>query len=684
MVHGAPSDVRIRTILFASLLVPVVALAQQGSEPVLLEARIGSVASAILLVRRSGDDVLLPRAALLALAGLATPSSPDSTDRFIPLDSARALLRERMEVDWEALVLTISDSHGLPVSRRAARAARRAALWDADSSICLGVRAPMAPRTILLDYSIAGAPGSARGLDGALRVGSGALGGSLGATWSPRTAVAVSWLRPIDSRFVRQLRVGDVQAAPITAPLRDAVILGNAPPVRDLGFGTQEITGTASPGTDVEILSRGELVAWTTTDAHGRYRVDVPLTYGANSVSVVARDSAGEDVRLEHRDILVTPDMLPAHSLEYTLADGRCASARCRHASIAEVRLALSNRLTISTTGAMMHDSAGPMTRSELRVVSRVRDAIVLSTRATSDGPVTVNVIAGASPNAMSGATLRWRPARDTQAAHRGALSGSGALDWLPFATPRVAVHMSGAFAESAALWRARASITLAGAGFRMEPFVHAVGDGAVHSTSLVPGVAVAGFGGRHVPGALHARIDHEQRVLATSVFAHGIALDASVTWRSATPRPTLRLSVARRTAAGRYATTMLRDADAPPMTMHTFDGSLIADLAHARVSSVSHTGAGALRGHVFVDVNHNGVFDPGEPTVADAALTIGGIHVETDARGEYTVWGLAPFTPLVLRIESLPAPYAQRDRPFRVELLPDAVATLDVAVARE
>ena len=60
------------------------------------------------------------------------------------------------------------------------------------------------------------------------------------------------------------------------------------------------------------------------------------------------------------------------------------------------------------------------------------------------------------------------------------------------------------------------------------------------------------------------------------------------------------------------------------------------------------------LSGRVYLDVNANGIRDPGEPAIVNARVLIGSLSARTDSAGAYHVWDLVPFEPVMVSLDSL------------------------------
>lgn len=387
------------------------ALAAQGAErafaagdpdstaqPVLMELRIGGLASATVQAYRVHSEALLPLARLLTLAearyhltpeGVLEASLPPGPRRFlaaagrdtmalgerrVPLapdaqlfrdgelyvavDRLGDLLGTAIVVDWSELSATVMDVEVLPIGQRIRREAARAALAHRHEDEISEFR-PGDERQgwhgLALDYSYF-APGGQRLGAGSYVVtaGSDVLGGSL--------AVGASSIGPADAgvargeaswtgvweehRWLKQLRLGDgLSTGPRLRELR-GIALTNAPFLRSTVVGTSAYLGRVDPGWLVEAYQDGRLIAIDTADAAGRYGFDLPVRYGENPVDFIAYGPLGDLRQFDHT-YRVLSDLLPARRLEYGVSGGACRDPRCRASGNVDLRYGLSSRVTL-------------------------------------------------------------------------------------------------------------------------------------------------------------------------------------------------------------------------------------------------------------------------------------------------------------------------------------------------
>lgn len=92
--------------------------------------------------------------------------------------------------------------------------------------------------------------------------------------------------------------------------------------------------------------------------------------------------------------------------------------------------------------------------------------------------------------------------------------------------------------------------------------------------------------------------------------------------------------------------------------------------------------GRGSIRGVLFLDRNHNGVRDPGEPGVAGVTIYLDrGFSVETDANGEFTFDSVASGAHVVrFNTANIPLPWEPRDeKPLDVTVHTRETAVVEI-----
>ncbi|HSU96137.1 MAG TPA: hypothetical protein VLI40_02855, partial [Gemmatimonadaceae bacterium] len=373
------------------------------AEPVILEVKIGTVASTVLVARRVGDVALLPVTPVLALAELHRVSEQDE---YLSVDSLAVMLHVPISVDWDELTVTIAGDGRFPIIRRAVREHQRALLNAArdDPRVLHAIdrAAPLLPRNLIVDYDATTSTPSSVAQAG-IRLGLGAnfIGGALdvdvlrAAKQRPGIA-AWHWDREFPrAAFLRYARVGRIPYSSNSA-IGAGLFLSSDPPSRD---DTPPVTlvGMLGPDSDMEVYRDDLLVYSGETDSFGSYRIPVPASLGSHRITVMSYGPGGEQ-RSATRYVSVSANTLAAHATAYDVAIGRCASTACDHAVETMVRYAPAERLT---AGAGLRIATGVQQRA------RVQPSVLLATRLRDD----LNASLGYAREATS-AGLQYAPAQ--------------------------------------------------------------------------------------------------------------------------------------------------------------------------------------------------------------------------------------------------------------------------------
>ncbi|MEI6060781.1 MAG: SPOR domain-containing protein [Bacteroidota bacterium] len=123
------------------------------------------------------------------------------------------------------------------------------------------------------------------------------------------------------TKAVKQVTLGKISSrsiASIYSPLIGLVIT-NTPTTYRRSFGTFTMTDFTEPGWTVELYINNVIIDFTTADASGFFKFDIPLVYGSSNVLVKFYGPWGEE-RQKEQTINVPFNFLPKHEFEYTIA----------------------------------------------------------------------------------------------------------------------------------------------------------------------------------------------------------------------------------------------------------------------------------------------------------------------------------------------------------------------------
>ena len=691
-------------------------------EPVIVEVRIGRIARATVQGFRVRTEVLLPLSQFLQLVEIRHRLSPegrleaavDPGNRRIVIDVRRDtmqfgerrvriepefrrfesgelyigaerlgdLLGLRFGVDWAELTVTVVDPGDLPIARRLNReAAREAYLRQVEgpkADVTFGRERPRWDG-VVVDYSLfspsvdpIGSAAYTLGLGADLAGGSlEVLGQSVGAASDGKVRVDASWTGVWrDHRWVKQVRLGDVgSTSPRGRSIRGAMVT-NAPYVRPSLVGALRYAGRLEPGWSVEAYRGGDLVAFDSTDAAGRFAVDLPVRYGENPVDFVASGPFGE-IREFNRTYRVLGELLPVGRFEYGLSGGQCRTPACAATTNVDLRYGATRRWTVQVgLDQFWRDTVPDRLHPYASVVANPTNSWALQ------GDIVGRAFAHGGVRYEPSVDLRiegdyTRFTRDSFSVfaapgRRAAWSLSGFL--------RPATH-GGFFFFDARLERvitdaghttqARVGASMQTSEIRLLPYIRAQQDVTTRAfagvnTFILPRPQWGRFLGQ-VLLRTTTEVEPATGLAAWSAFAarplaRGVRLELGSTWRRGDAGLTYSLVITTSLPAARAVTAVTAPPGGDVTGTQFVQGSVLWDRPAGRLSvapgpSLERSG---LSGRVFLDENANGRRDVGERGLANVRVLVGSVGTSTDSAGGYRVWDLVPFEPIFVTLDSL------------------------------
>lgn len=599
------------------------------------------------------------------------------------------LLGIQFAVSWADLEVVVFDPSSLPVALQQRRVAARAALEHPNGERQLWRTIAPERRVwdgLVLDYSwlMSGNEGLG-GSSYAVSAGTSAAGGSLemgvsseGRADSGPVRIDASWLGVWhQSPWLKQLRLGDGVITGLGTRSLRGVSLTNSPFVRSSLLGSLYYGGRLPPGWEVEAYRGGELLGFDSTNAFGEFGVQLPVMYGENPVDFVAYGPTGE-IRRFSRTSLVADELLPAGRLEYGLSAGGCRSPSCGAGANLDLRYGLSQRWSLragadrfwrDTLPDLFHPYAavtGSLTNAMLVRVEAVKGAFVngslnyepsLNLRLTGDYThfdlgTTAPLLS--SPDRRSqfnfSAFFRPIPRRDffylegdahrtvaisgtTEAARLGLSVRAGDVRFLPYARTERR-DLVGLPSSSRSFWGLNSFI--------------------LPRPSWGPLLRQlwirTGFESEELWRPRLASIQVARQLTPN------VRLDLGLNWTRGIRGPTFSFNLASNLRAVRSYTTMTAAQGSPAAITQLVQGSFLYNNASggiglSRGPSLQRAG---LAGRVFLDANGNGIYDPGEQGLGGVRVQVGSGSALSDPSGEYQIWDVVPFEPVLVGLDSL------------------------------
>lgn len=124
-----------------------------------------------------------------------------------------------------------------------------------------------------------------------------------------------------DTRFIKQIKAGKLYSRSISSiysPMVGASIT-NTPTTYRRSFGSYTMTDFTEPGWTVELYINNVIVDYTTADASGFFKFDIPLVYGSSSVLLKFLGPWGEE-RQREQNIVIPYNFLPKGEFQYNIA----------------------------------------------------------------------------------------------------------------------------------------------------------------------------------------------------------------------------------------------------------------------------------------------------------------------------------------------------------------------------
>ena len=608
---------------------------------------------------------------------------------YFPAAALGELLDAPMYVDWPDLEVVMRDPGPLPLAQQARRRAARAALRLQPGTVdggptLLADRRPW--DGFVLDYSFL-APSSDPLGGGSYAVQGGAdlLGGSLelgasslGRADAGQVRVDASWLGVWrDSPALKQLRLGDGLATGPRPRSMRGVSVTNAPFVRPSLLGLQPYAGHLPPGWEIEAYRGGELIAFDSAGASGDYAVDLPVLYGENPVQFIAYGPFGER-RVFGRTYRVSSALLPARRFEYAVSGGECRFIACRATGNLDLRYGLTRQWTLQAgADRFWRDSLADLFHPYGSITGSLTNALTAQVEGVAHGFLRSGL--AYEPSLDTRLTAEYTRFDTRTTAPLITLPGRRAL-WQFSAFYRPIREKDFFYFEGTAeravtvgvtVDRARLGMSFQEGPLRLVPYGRLERESSPGGAPLTRGFL--GLGGTLLPrqswgpilgqifmrGAVETQGMSEVTLAAVSAarpLTPQVRLEVGVNWIRGFTGPAFTLTLSSYTRSFRSFTTASAQAGASTELSQLVQGSLLYDRSRRALQlapgpSLQRAG---IAGHVFLDANGNGRLDAGEEGLANVRVQAGSSTATSGPTGEYRLWDVVPFEPVVLAPDSL------------------------------
>jgi hypothetical protein len=475
-----------------------------------------------------------------------------------------------------------------------------------------------------------------------------------------------SWIRAWPTnRYVRQVRLGEVQGTGRLPRFIQGAAVTNAPFLRPARFGSAPLTGMLAPGWEVELYRDRRLVSYGPVSPTGSYTLDVPISYGENPLEVVGYGPNGEMVRFE-RTFEVAPERLPRGQFEYALGAGACPFDPCDALANLDLRYGAAEWLTgLLGVDRFWRDTLPDQWHPYAGVAVQPGRAVGLFAEVVADAQVSGRFDFAPSPNLQASLT-HTRYFGDTLAPLVGSAVDDHRTDFFAFVRPgglsgpvsfRLDALQSAGPARTRASARAIATTRLLGtrldAGLRYTRTRRSTAPAAGLVTFEARAFHVYTGSERWLRRTLFraealVEPDSGVRRLAAGVsraFGTRLQLDVTGDWERAIGGAvelgfTVGLPAMRAFSRNRYQEgTGLTGTE-------QLEGSVLWDRGAGRLVPADgrSLGRAGLAGFVFVDEDGDGLPGDTERRLGQVRVRVGPISTETDERGRFAVWDMIPF----------------------------------------
>ncbi|MEZ4413586.1 MAG: hypothetical protein R2910_11425 [Gemmatimonadales bacterium] len=598
------------------------------------------------------------------------------------------LLNLELAVNWPDLTVSVLNPDSLPVALRIKRDQMRARLaqrYGATPDTTLGL-----PRSkwdgMVLDYNVAFplsdnlVGGSTYQFSLGAQVAGGALEvgvRSLGTVDYGSAEFAATWKGVwIDNTYVKQLTLGTTTlTGPRYAGIR-GVAVTNSPYIRPTYVGQLDYYGRLDPGWQLEAYSGGQLVAFDSIGANGDYSISLPVGYGENPVDFIAYGPTGQ-VRRFNQTYRVVSEQLPYKRFEYGVAAGECVATLCNAALNADLHYGLSRRVTVrGGVEGYSRDSLADLVHPYGVVTGLIGNSITLEGEAVGSGWLRGAIRFEPSVN------FRLATGYTTfdETVTRSVIAPAGRRSqWLADAFLRPRPSLSSFYFQAMAerdegvdldMTRARVQASVQADGVRLYPyvrferFVPKIGD-AAHAEYVGLSAYLSGhpswgaiLGGLWFRGDVESGGGSGLNLAAATVsrsFGPALRIEGGAAWRRDVPGTTFTFSVVSYLPTVQARTTAIAPTIGPGGVQQQVQGALVYDNNQGRVTANPNPGIqrSGVSGTVFIDDNANGLQDPGEPGARNVRVIVGSNSTRTDSAGEYHVWDINAFDPVLVQIDT-------------------------------
>ena len=457
--------------------------------------------------------------------------------------------------------------------------------------------------------------------------------------------------------------------------------VSNVPFVRPTRFASNVVGGDVPAGWEVELYRGEQLLDRGMVGPDGEIEFRAPTQFGFNPYRLLAYGPNGQRAELD-RAFFVFNERLPAGQFEYSLGGGECRYALCEATANVDLRWGVSDRLTVRGGAVSLWYDSIP-DRQAL-----YGSATVQPTRALS---LTGNLVEGT----LGEAVVRVYPSRDLQidGGYTYLQAGSpdprryresdaeivrGSITYRPRALGYLTTFRAfGSLEDRGAATRrgwgasvasqiARVRVDLGGQRTSLDPA--SAGRRVVHRGYAQSSVQLRrGSRGLLAGSILRGGVTAVERrglesafVRFSQPFGRQWRVAAQVGWDEFRGT-SLRIDVKANLRGLRW-NSRNEVLEGGAQGVQTLQGSVLLGAAARPISLADGyaVGRAGVTGVAFQDLDGDGRRDQGEPAISGVRVRLQGRLETTDLSGAFSVWDLAPFEEVRLRVDPTAGPDLQ------------------------
>jgi cell division protein FtsN len=527
----------------------------------------------------------------------------------------------------------------------------------------------------MLDWSVNSTQVTGKTTDTRILAGAGAelLGGETNLLFNYSTRDGYNdrnqqfWWRWVDNNasVFKQIRAGRISAGTI-ASVYDPVLgitATNAPTTYRRSFGEYTLSDFTEPGWTVELYINNVIVDYVTADASGFYSFDVPLVYGNSDVMLKFYGPYGEE-RTREQTINIPFNFLPSGEVEYTVNAGVVQDSSNSVLSRGEVNYGINRFVTV---GGGLEYLASIETGSEIPFLkaSLTPHSNFLLTGEYNHGVVTKGKMTYRNRNNMLFEFDYANYAEEQQAIRFNYLEERKLTVAIPLRFPffkgytRVAVKQN----VYEVLTYNTAEFTLSSFIGPVSANLTAFANWIEGSTPFISSNLAAGI---RLGQGFNLRTQTQFDVTNYDIISYRVEVEKRISrqgYLSANYEENLRASSSNVSMSFRYdlpfaqANLSNRYGNNVTTTTQGARGSLAfgSGKGYVHADNRSAMGRGGITIIPFLDINHNGMQDEGEPMVEGLNARLNGGRVLTRISDTLTrIIELEPYTSYLLELQEI------------------------------